>query len=229
MKTAGDIKGMKAAKYGGQQPTGRFDLFGRVTLDILGADYKYATGFGGAKKVLNAMRRREVDIQTIGLNLYRLSAERPLVKSGKAIPLYYYPWPGYTATKAQIFPDGIPSFDEYYMKVNGKAPSGELYDTFKWMSTTLNGMSYSAFLPPKTPSEPLKILQASYAEAVKDSKLQAEQKKAFGYSFPYISPAQGAKVISSMVNAPEKYRKFLIDYIAERARHKVKKKKKGGK
>jgi tripartite-type tricarboxylate transporter receptor subunit TctC len=226
MKSATDLKSMKAAKYGGQQPTGRFDLFGRVTLDLLEADYKYITGFGGAKKVLNAMRRREVDIQTIGLNLYRLAAEKPLVKTGKAVPLYYFPWPGYTATKSEIFPDGIPSFQEYYKKVKGKELSGELFETFKWMSTTLNGMSYSAFLPPKTPDNVRNILRASYAETVKDPALRADQRKAFGYNFPYIDPKKGAEVIASLVNAPEKYRKFMINYIAEGAKAKIKKKKK---
>lgn len=226
MKSAESLASMKGAKYGGQQPTGRFDLFGRMTLDLLNADYKYATGFGGAKKVLNAMRRQEVDIQTIGLNLYRLSAEAPLVKTGKAVPLFYFPWPGYTETKSAIFPDGIPSFQEYYAKVKGKAPSGELYDTFQWMSSVLNGMSYSTFLPPGTPDAQRNILRAAYAKTVNDPKLRAEQTKAFGYVFPYISPERGEKVIASMVNAPEKYRQFLVNYIKEGAKHRRKKAKK---
>ena len=58
IKDGQNLKGLKNAKYGGQGPTGRFDVMGRFTLEILGADFRYSTGFGGAKKVLNAMPAR---------------------------------------------------------------------------------------------------------------------------------------------------------------------------
>jgi putative tricarboxylic transport membrane protein len=220
MKKPEDFKMMKGAKYGGQQPNGRFDVFGRITLEMLNADYRYLTGYGNAGKVLQAMRRGEVDIQTIGLNLYRLSAEDALVKTGKAIPLYYFPWPGNTNLAASLFGD-IPSFDDYYKKIHGKAPSGEKYEMFKWMTTTLNAMAYSAFLPPGTDAKYAEILRKAYTETVNDPEYKAEQKKMFGFNLPYIDAPLGKEIITAMVNATPEQKTFLVNFLAEGAKHKV--------
>ena len=228
IKDGYDLKGIKGAKYGGQGPTGRFDVIGRFTLELLGADFKYLTGFGGAKKVLNAMRRREVDLQTIGLNLYRLSAEKPLVKTGKAVPMYYMPFPGHAKLGKKIF-GNIPSFEDYYMKVHGKGPSGEKWEMFQWATNTLNAMSYTAFLPPNTPNAQRDILRAAYGKVVLDPTYLAEQKKMFGYNLPYVNPAMGEKIVGSMLNASKKHRDYMTAFLAEGARHKIKKKKKGKK
>jgi len=220
-----DLKGIKGAKYGGQSPTGRFDVLGRFTLEILNADFKYLTGFGGAKKVLNAMRRREVDIQTIGLNLYRLSAEKPLVKTGKAIPMYYHPFPNHANLAGSFFGD-IPSFEDYYKKVHGKPPSGKQWDVFQWATSTLNAMSYTAFLPPKTPDAQRDILRAAYAKVVKDPEYLAEQKKMFGYNLPYVDPELGQKIVNNALNASQEHRDYMTAWLAEGAKAKIKKKKK---
>ncbi|MGI9351827.1 MAG: hypothetical protein ACR2O3_09710 [Rhizobiaceae bacterium] len=224
IKEGSDLKGIKNAKYGGQSPTGRFDVLGRFTLEILGADFKYLTGFGGAKKVLNAMRRREVDLQTIGLNLYRLSAEKPLVESGKAVPMYYYPFPNHADLAGSFF-GNIPSFEDYYKKVHGKAPSGKQWEVFQWATSTLNAMSYTAFLPPSTPNEQRDILRAAYARVVKDPEYLAEQKKAFGYNLPYVAPDLGEKIVGNMLNASQEHRDYMSTWLAEGAKAKIKKKK----
>jgi hypothetical protein len=225
IKTGTDINGLKGAKYGGQGPTGRFDVIGRMTLEILNADFKYLTGFGGAKKVLNAMRRREVDIQTIGLNLYRLSAEKPLVKTGKAVPMYYVPFPGHANIAKDLFGD-IPSYVDYYKTVRGKAPSGEKWEMFQWITQVMNAMSYSAFLPPNTPDAQRDILRTAYAKVVTDKDYLVEQKKMFGYNLPYVNPALASKIINAMLTAPKKNRDYMTAWLAEGAKARIKKKKK---
>lgn len=225
IKNAADIMKIKGSVYGGQQPTQRFDLFGRITLEMLGVDYRYITGYGGAAKVLNAMRRGEVELQTIGLNLYRLSAEAPLVKTGKAIPLYHYPWPGYQETSQKIM-GGIPVFDVFYKKVKGTAPSGELFDAYKWMTKVVNGMSYTMFLAPDTPPDQVDTLRAAYVKTVNDPAYQAEESKMFGFNLPFINPARGAEVLSAMYDAPQKYRDFFQKFLDEGAKHVKKKDKK---
>lgn len=225
VKDGSNLKGIKGARYGGQGPTGRFDVIGRFTLEILGADFKYSTGFGGAKKVLNAMRRREVDIQTIGLNLYRLSAEKPLVKTGKAVPMYYVPFPGHANIASELFGD-IPSFVDYYKKAHGKMPSGEKWEMFQWITNVMNAMSYSAFLPPNTPDAQRDILRAAYAKVVKDPAYLAEQKKMFGYNLPYVDPALAQTIINSMLTASQKNKDYMTAWLKEGAKYKIKKKKK---
>lgn len=225
VKKAEDLVNVKGPLYGGQRPSQRFDNFGRMALDILAIDYRYTTGFGGAKKVLNAMRRGEVDIQTIGYNLYNLSAKEAMVTSGKAVPLFFFPWPGSVKTSKTLFGD-IPSFKDFYTKVRGKAPSGEMYDVFRWMTEELQGMSYTMFAAPGTSAEQVKILQTAYGDTAADKAYLAEQKKMFGFNLPYIDPAKGEQVLNGMRNAPEKYKVFFKKFLAEAAKHNRKKKKK---
>lgn len=224
VKNRGEILKAKGIKYGGQKPTIRFDLFGRITLELMGVNFRYTTGFGGAKKVLNAMRRREVDLQTIGLNLYRLSAEKPLVATGKATPLWFYPWPGYKETVSIM--GGIPNFADLYKKVHGKAPSGAKYETYEWMTRTLNGMSYTAFAPPKTPKAAIDALRRGFDAAAKDANSMAAQKKMFSFNLPYVNAERGQKIVNSMANAPAKHVKFLREYVAAGKKGNRKKKKK---
>ena len=224
VKNRDTVMSMKGSIYGGQKPTIRFDLFGRITLDLMGVDYKYTTGFGGAKKVLNAMRREEVAIQTIGLNLFRLSAEKAWVTPGKATTLWYNPWPGYKQTASKIMGD-TPNFEDHYKKLKGKVPSGEKYEVYKWMTTTLNGMSYTAMLPPNSPKEAVEILRTSFGNVARDPAYLAEQKKMFSFNLPYVDPAKGAEIIGAMKNAPAKHVAFLKSYIKEGSKFSRKKKK----
>lgn len=224
VKSRDQIVKASGLTYGGQKPTIRFDLFGRMTLEMMGVNFKYTTGFGGAKKVLDAMRRDEVDLQTIGLNLYRLSAEKALVETGKATPLWYYKWPGSKDT-ASIMGD-IPSFEEHYKSVHGKAPSGPKYSTYQWMNDTLNGMSYAAFLPPGTPKEASDALRRGFDAAAKDVGSMAAQKKMFSFNLPYVNPETGEKIVKAMADAPAEHVQFLKDYIAEGMKGNKKKKKK---
>lgn len=214
----------KRATYGGQRPHLRFDLMGRMTLDLMGADYRYITGYGGGAKVLQAMRRSEVDIQTAGLNLYRLRAEGALVKTGKATPLWHYGYPGSEQSASKIMGD-FPSFETQYKKLKGKAPSGQKYEVYKWMTRTMNGMSYSAFVPPKTNSATVAVLRKAFDAAALDPAYLAEQKKLFGFNLPYIDVAKGEEVIQTMMDAPPETIKFFKEYLAEGAKHKRKSKK----
>ncbi len=224
VKSRGEVLKARGIKYGGQKPTIRFDLFGRITLELMGVNFRYTTGFGGAKKVLNAMRRREVDLQTIGLNLYRLSAEKPLVSTGKATPLWFYPWPGYEETSSIM--GGIPNFADLYKQVHGKAPSGAKYETYEWMTKTLNGMSYTAFSPPGTPKAATDALRKGFDAAARDSGSMAAQKKMFSFNLPYVNAARGEQIVGSMATAPAKHVQFLRDYVAAGMKGNRKKKKK---
>ena len=51
VKKREDIVSAKEVLYGGQRPHNRFDLFGRMSFDMLGVDYRYSTGFPGSVKV----------------------------------------------------------------------------------------------------------------------------------------------------------------------------------
>jgi len=216
LKRAEDLPNVKGLKFGGQAPAHRFSILGRLTLDILDVDYRNVSGFQGASDVFNALRRREVDIQTAPLNFYRFTVEPSVVENGEVIPLWYNPVVDEDGELVPISEAGdIPSFVDYYEAVKGKAPEGELFEMYKVLLPHLNGIVYAAFVPPDSPVEAFEILRESFSKLTQDEAYRAEERKMFGFNLPVISSRQGTKIIDSMTHAPEHVRVFLEQYIQQ--------------
>ena len=177
LASAEDLPDVAGLKFGGQGPAHRFSVLGRLTLDILGVDYHSITGFSGSSDVFNAVRRKEVDIQTAPLNFYRFTVEPGVVKDGEVIPLWYNP---IIDDKGEIVPlpaaGDIPSFIEYYESVKGEAPAGTLFEIYKWLLPNINGIVYAAFLPRDSSAEASQILSDSFAGVTQDEAYRAEEK-----------------------------------------------------
>lgn len=216
LKKAQDLPSVKGLQFGGQAPAHRFSILGRLALDLLDVDYRSVTGFRGASDVFNAMRRREVDIQTAPLNFYRFTVEPNVVQNGEVIPLWYNP---IIDEEGNIFPlqaaGDIPSFIDYYKSVKGDAPAGELFEIYKWLLPKVNGITYAAFLPRDSSEAALQILTDSFARVTVDQEYRTEEEKMFGFNLPVVGSEQGMKVLDGMANAPEHVRNFLDEYIQQ--------------
>ena len=216
LKNAEDLPNVTGLQFGGQAPTHRFSILGRMTLDILGVDYRNVSGFSGASDVFNAVRRKEVDIQTAPLNFYRFTVEPNVVKSGEVIPLWYNPVINQDGDVVPLEAAGdIPSFIDYYKSVKGEEPSGELFEMYKWLLPNLNGITYAAFLPRGTSDTALQILGESFNAVTIDPAYRAEELRMFGFNLPVVTSQQGSEIIRNMANAPEHVRNFLDGYIQE--------------
>ena len=206
-------------KYAGQNPAHHYDILGRLALDMLGVDYKYISGFSSANEAYNAIRRREADIQTAGITLYRFSIEETLVETGEAIALWHNPWldpaGNIVAEESAI---GIPTFVEVYTELKGAPPAGEMFEIYKWLQPTINTFGQAAFLPPDTPEEAVKILRESFVATANDPAYRAQEQKAFRVRMPLIEHEEGTRVIREMTNAPKNVRALLTHYAKPDAR-----------
>jgi len=216
LKKAEDLPDVKGLQFGAQAPVHRFSILGRLTLDILGVEYRDVTGFRGASDVFNAVRRKEVDIQTAPLNFYRFTVEPNAVKSGEVIPLWYNPVVDENGEISPLDAAGdIPSFIDYYEAVKGEPPSGELFEAFLWLLPKLNGITYAAFLPPESQAQTLEVLRDSFIRVTEDEEYRTEEAKMFGFNLPLVSSEQGTRIIEDMTDAPAQMRNFLDLYIQQ--------------
>jgi predicted small secreted protein len=216
LKKAEDILDVKGLKFGGQAAVHRFSLLGRLSLDILGVDYQNVAGFSGASDVFNALRRREVDIQTAPLNFYRFTVEPNMVRDGEVIPLWYNPVIDDQGTIQPLEAAGdIPSFIDFYESVKGEPPQGELFELYKWLIPYVNGIVYAAFLPPGSTDPALKILRESFEAVTRDEAYLREELKMFGFNSPMLEPEEGTKILQGMESAPEHMRRLLESYIEQ--------------
>lgn len=216
LKKAEDLLMVKGLQFGGQAPAHRFSVLGRLTLDMLGAEYSSVHGFGGSSDIFNAVRRGEVDIQTAPLNFYRFTVEPGMVEQGEVIPLWYNPIIDLSGNVVPLPAAGdIPSFIDYYESVKGEPPGGELFDIYKWLLPNVNGIVYAALMPRDVSEEALQILRHSFIKATEDDEYRAEELKMFGFNLPIVDSEQGASMLSNMSNAPEKVKTFLKDYVQQ--------------
>ena len=213
---ADELPQVRGLTFGGQGPAHRFSVLGRLTLDILDVDYVSVTGFSGSSDVFNALRRKEVDIQTAPLNFYRFTVEPSVVENGEVIPLWYNP---IINAEGEIVPleaaGSIPSFIDYYVSVKGEAPAGELFEMYKWLLPNVNGIVYAAFLPRGSTQEATQILNESFARVTQDEAYRAEEERMFGFNLPVVGAEDGAKILDDMANAPEAVRRLLSEYIQD--------------
>ncbi|MFC3283098.1 Bug family tripartite tricarboxylate transporter substrate binding protein [Litchfieldella rifensis] len=137
-------------KLAAQNPTG-VELPVLIALDMLGADVQAVFGMRSRGEGRLAFERGEADIDFQTTSAY-LSNVTPLVKAGKAVPLFSL---GVLNDEGKIvrdpaFPD-LPTFNEVYQELNGEAPSGNAYEAFRKFFASGYALQKLIMVPKDTP------------------------------------------------------------------------------
>lgn len=162
VKGAADIGALKGKemKYGSQGATS-LDLVPLLAFELLQLNVKPVFGMKGRGEGRLAFERGEavIDYQTSSAYLRNVA---PLVKSGKAIPLFSW---GVLDDKGAFvrdptFPD-LPHFIEAYEMAYGRKPAGIAFEAFKAFNTAGFAVQKGVFLPKGTPAD----IVAAYVKA----------------------------------------------------------------
>lgn len=211
---AADIVKTKGLTYGGLQPAHVLDLHGRLSLDVLGVEYKYVRGYPSTPEVRTAIERAEVHITTHGLQGYRSSVEPNLVKTGVVVPLWYYPHRD-ASGRYQVHPK-IPDmrpFPEVYERALGKAPSGIAWDAMQAVTTFYGTATNLLWGPPGMDQRAVAVMAKAFAAAVVDPEAIAEQEKAFGFAYEPVPMDAVAKMLASLGSMDPRLVAFFKDYM----------------
>ncbi|MGE3246893.1 MAG: Bug family tripartite tricarboxylate transporter substrate binding protein [Beijerinckiaceae bacterium] len=196
----GDLLKGKGLIFAGQNPRLVLDIYGRLALNLLGVDYKYVPGYRGAPARLLAIRRNEADIATVALQGYRAAAEPQLVKTGHAVPLWYF---ANEDAKGNAVKDpnitDIPMFRDVYAKVKGKAPSGPVWDALRLMSRVTG--QYIVVGPPGMDKGELERLRKAFYATVADKEYQKEAQRILGFETPGVKLEDALKLIDEVSKA----------------------------
>ena len=169
------IKGFKAA---GMRTTSSHDLRFRMALDLLGADYKYVTGYKGLAKVVAGVMQNETQFSCGSVPGFRKNVEPNLIDPGHAIALWYYSAvdpKGMEVRNPHL--KGIPTYLDVYEKLKGKKPSGVQYDAFQLINNLSVSMLRGSFVPAGTPDEAVDALRAAWKALAKDKEFASDYTK----------------------------------------------------
>lgn len=149
-------------KFAAQGPT-QLELPIMIALDLLGADVKPVFGMKSRGAGRLAFERGEANIDFQTTSAYMTSVQG-LVDSGNAVPLFSV---GVMDKAGNIVRDpafaDIPTFEEVYQQVHGKAPSGMQYDVYRKFLAAGFAFQKVIFVPSDTPSNVI----SEYSNAVR--------------------------------------------------------------
>jgi tripartite-type tricarboxylate transporter receptor subunit TctC len=215
IKTSADLMKAKGLISGGLAADNSKDLLMRLALDMLGVPYRHVTGYRSNNTARMALQQNEINLFSESPPGYRSVVEPSLVKNGQVIPTWYDPgWNGESfSVPRQVEGLTIPPFHEYFQRVKGGKPSGQLWDVYL-TSLAINGaMQRMLVLPPGVPKGALDALRAAVLKLNNDPAFAEEARKVVGFVPEYVAgPETNRQVRSALAVKPE-VRAFVANYI----------------
>jgi tripartite-type tricarboxylate transporter receptor subunit TctC len=212
MKTATDIVKAQGLIVGGLSVDTSKDVRLRLALDLLGVKYKYVTGYRSSAPARLAFQRREINIFAESAPSYRSIVVPDLIDRGEAIPVWYDSG-DFSHPSPQMAGLSVLPYDQLFQKIEGKPPSGQLWDILQSVNTIEGAMLRMICFPPGTPPEARKALADAIAKLNGDKDHAAEAMSTIGFVPEWqVGPDMNQTVRSVLSMRPE-VRSFLIDYI----------------
>lgn len=226
IKKPADVMKAKSFNVGGRRADRALDIVGNLALEMIGANYRFIGGYRGMAKINPAFRSNEVQAAHSGHIGYHVFFKDTLIKTGKAIVLWYHPTFDINGNpqKSRAFPNLV-GFHEVYQQVHGKKPSGAIWETYQWYSTVPGGMSMTVFAPPGSPKEAVADLRKGHLATTKDKEYLASERKRLGVPIKFISLELAQKNLRTYRNvSPE-----MLEVLQKMTKIGTRRAKKGGK
>ena len=187
-----DIAMVEGLRVGGRASSNTNDLIGNLALTIIGADFRYIPGFRSMGRMAPGILSGELQAgHTATGGFSRFFTET--TANNETMMLFYHPF--FDAEGEVVIPEttpfyeGLPSLSDLYAEINGEAPDGIYWETYRWLRTNVHATSPAMLAPPGTPDDLLNILREAYQATWADPEFQASWLAQFG-EFPHVNPTQ---------------------------------------
>lgn len=199
--------------YGGQQPSLILDMHGRLALDLLRVKYNYISGYKGAADIRLAIDRNEINVTTHGMQGYRSGVEPTLVKTGKAVPLWYFQGRDKDGKfiSSELAGD-IPSFQEVFIKAGGTS-SGLQWEALELLSDLHTSVTNLVWGPPGMDQVALNELQKSFTETMIDKEFISEQTQLYGYAHRNVPVEDAKRIINTIYGVRDELSDFMKKFM----------------
>ena len=215
MKEPGDIVRAKDLIAGGNGVHNARDLLIRLSLDILGVQHRYVTGYRSGQTARLALQRNEVNFYAEPASAYRGAVEAQVIEPGIAIPVYVDPiYNGESLSNSpQVEGLTIPAFQDLYRTVKGVPPSGQLWDVYLSALALTSAMGRLIALPPQAPEAAVTALRNATARLNNDPAFAEDSMKALGFVPNYVTGPDTNRLARQTLTVRPETRAFVADYI----------------
>lgn len=213
LKNPDDILKATEVIVGGLGPDGPKDLTMRLTLDMLGVQHKYVSGYNSSSRAMLAFERGEINYYADSPPTY-LSKVLPMVAKKQALAVYCDPiYDGKTFTvPGPMKRLGIPTFLDVYKRTRGGTPSGDKWDGYVSILAVSGTMYRVIALPPGAPKPAVAALRKALAAVQEDKAFVDEATKVMGDAPDYVSGPQVNDLVRKGLSVAPETKRFLAAY-----------------
>jgi tripartite-type tricarboxylate transporter receptor subunit TctC len=220
MKEGTDIMKAQGLVVGGLGADSSKDLLLRLTFDMLGLQYRYITGYRSSNTARLAVQNGEINVHSETTPAYFSIVEPSMVKTGKVIPTWYDPnYNGKEFMPAEVMAHtNVPTFPEFYQKVKGSAPSGELLEAYKTNLLVDSDMLRTVAMPPGVPQAAVDAMRKAVAALNDDKEYAADAMKTIQFIPHYVVNPQLNDEVGKVLTISPEMRTFITSYMKKVAK-----------
>jgi tripartite-type tricarboxylate transporter receptor subunit TctC len=196
-----DLAKAKQIFAGGYGRANSNDTRSSLALQVFNVPYRMIIGFQGTADLNKAMMQNEINYITSALPAFQRLAMPQLIKTGIAIPVFYYPvakadgQPGEIAAFERM---GIPSFHKVYQQAFGKPPSGAKFEALLLLCDLGSNTHGVIALPKDAPAEAIADLRTGFNALRSDQAFIAEYEKLAGETPSLVTAEELAPVMQRL-------------------------------
>lgn len=208
----GELRGRELV-FPSQGATG-FDIVPILALHLLGLNVRYVFGMRGRGDARLAVERGDAnaDHQTTPAWLTQVA---PMVRAGAAVPLFSYGVPDAQSAiqRDPSFPE-IPTFEEVYRSMHGRAPEGLPYQAYRACSVAAFAGQKPAVIPSDTPAPIIAAFRKAFEDAVKDPELIARRGDILG-DYPQAVGAEADALYRTATTISPEAREWVRNFLTQ--------------
>lgn len=210
-----DLRTATKFNLGGNGPSDWIDLMGRMSLDLLGVDYNYVTGYQGGTALYAAMLSNEIQMSNTSYGTLVTRSADFIAEDGAGLGVYYFCTRDINGEVVRLdLAVKAPCFIDLYKELHGGAePTGPVWETLEWYVNMAAKVTFVALAPPGTPDEALTALREGFDAAAADPALQALFVERTGVEVTFVPLAEGLEAVRSLGDVSGSVKTTLLEYI----------------
>jgi hypothetical protein len=215
-----DLIATDALRFGGMPPEHGRMIVSTMGLDLIGANYRYIAGYPSSGNIRAAMISGEVNAATDAAHAYLNQVVPVLVDEGHALPIFSMPMlnsDGEFVQNAMV--PGVPSLPDLYELLNGKAPSGIVWDSITTLLELDQTMQHVFLGPPDMDPAAAETFRVGLEKAMASVAFREEAQHILSYVPGPVSYARQAEILGATANVSPEVLEFIKAHIEKNSRY----------
>lgn len=215
-----DIIATEPLRFGGMPPEHGRMIISTMGLDLIGANYRYISGYPSSGNIRAAMISGEVNIATDASHAYLNQVVPVLVDEGLAIPIFSMPMLDDDGNLIQnpLVPD-IPSLPALYETLHGKPPSGITWESISTLLELDQTMQHVFLGPPGMDPKAAATFRDGIQKAMASAAFHEEALQILSYVPGPVGYERQAKILAATASVSPEVLEYIRAHIEKNSRY----------